>query len=214
MWLCVWSRGKGTSRFKAEVKITAMACPAQRTSHTGMENSLWKGPQEVCSPICCAKQGQLWAQTRLPRAISSRGLKHFPSGDGPASLHNLFQCPAVLMGKKSILLSSLNFSCVHCRPIISYYPTRHSCEEPGSISLMTDLWAVGLWLVRSLHAIRSPGWTSPSALAHRTSAPTLSISLILSWIHSRWLMPSLWHFAFQRWLHLDFDTASVQVLSH
>lgn len=146
MWLCVWSRGKGMSRFKAEVKIIAVACPAQCTSHTGMENSLWKGPQEVCSPIHCAKQGQLWAQTRLLRAISSQGLKHFPSGDGPASLHNLFQCPTVLMGKKSILLSSLNFSCVRCRPIISYCPTRHSCEEPGSSSLMTDSWAVGLWL--------------------------------------------------------------------
>lgn len=71
-------------------------------------------------------------------------------------------------------------------------------------------------------ALRSPqgrpfsNWTSPalSAPSCRASAPALSILVALSWTHSSWLMPFMWHFAFQRWLLFDFHPASVHVLSH
>lgn len=35
-------------------------------------NSGWKGLCEVSCPCCCSMQGQVWGQTRLIRALSSR----------------------------------------------------------------------------------------------------------------------------------------------
>jgi len=71
------------------------------------DNSGWKGPQEVASPTSCSKQGQLWSQTRLLRALSRQVLKSSRDGDGTASLGSLLYCLAVLRVKSfSSLLST------------------------------------------------------------------------------------------------------------
>jgi len=53
----------------------------------GMTKNLHrKGLWEVCGPPSCSEQGQLWGQTRLFRALSSRVLKTSKDGDCTASL--------------------------------------------------------------------------------------------------------------------------------
>lgn len=212
----VWSRAKGMSTFKVEVKVTAMACPGQHTNHKIMEKSCWKAPQVVSSPTSCSKQGQLKGQTGYLGLYPVGAWKYFKDEDGPTWLSDLLQCLTFLMGKKILLISSVNFSFFHFMCMVSHPPTRQSCGDPGSVSLMTNLWALGA-------AVRCPpscffSWlnqsSSLSAPSHRASAPALSILVALSWTCSCWLMPSLWHFAFQRWLLFHFDTASVHVLSH
>lgn len=130
----------GGSKWKLK---SAIACPNQCTNHRIMENSCWKGPQQVSSPASCSKQGRLWGQTGLFRAVSSWGLKRFQDGNGLTLPGSLLQCLPVLMGTKILLVSSLNISFFQFMLIVSHLPTRHSSKEPGSIPLMTSSWTLG-----------------------------------------------------------------------
>lgn len=65
------------------------------TSEKSQKNSSWI--LKVSAPDLCPKQGQLWDQSRLLKALSTWVLK--TSGDGIAFQGNLVCCLTVVMGK-------------------------------------------------------------------------------------------------------------------
>ena len=74
------------------------------------KNSIWKGPQRVCSPTSCSKPGELWNQTRLLSAYTNMSLEIFKDEHCTTPLSNLVQCLASLMVKNLCLISCINFS--------------------------------------------------------------------------------------------------------
>lgn len=135
-------------------------------------NSGQKQPLEVSSPTSCAKQRQLWGQTRLLRAWSSQVLKTSKDRAGTGSLGNLLHSQHKL---KSFCLYSVWTSLLWLVPVVSY-PVTHHCEECISISSVTSVsvWAGGC-LIPHITA-SSPGWTSPGS-----SDTQQVILMILCW---------------------------------
>lgn len=69
------------------------------------DNSGGKGPQEVTGTASCSKQGKLWGQTRLLRALFSWVLNISKDGACMASPSNLFYCLTVLIAEKHFFIS-------------------------------------------------------------------------------------------------------------
>lgn len=88
------------------------------------------------------------------------------------------------MGKKLLLISSLNFS-FQLMPIASHLPSTHCCKEPGSILLTGIPYRQGTATVTCPRAASSPGRTNPLPPA------TLDHLHGLHWTHPSLLKPLL-----------------------
>ena len=59
-------------------------------------NSAWKGPQEVSRLTFCSRQGEVWDQTILLKALSSWAFKTSEGRDRTTSVGNLCHCQTLL----------------------------------------------------------------------------------------------------------------------
>lgn len=80
-------------------------------------NSGWKRPQKICTVPSCSKQGQLWDQTSLFRALSTHSWRISKVGDLTTSLSNLFQHRPILKMNKFFLITTLNLLYSHHEPL-------------------------------------------------------------------------------------------------
>lgn len=85
-----------------------------------------KGPQQISSPTTCTNQGQLWDQTRLLRALSSRVLETSKERVYTVSVSNTFQCLTVLVGNTLV-----------CASLVSTYS---DCLSSSHLSSLWRLW--------------------------------------------------------------------------
>lgn len=102
------------------------------TSEKSQKNSSWI--LKVSAPDLCPKQGQLWDQSRLLKALSTWVLK--TSGDGIAFQGNLVCCLTVVMGKNSLDTPWIYLFCYYFPHDFYPLPMCH-CGQFSPIFLMT-----------------------------------------------------------------------------
>lgn len=81
-----------------------------------LDNSSQKGSRMACGSVLCSKQGQLWSQTRLFKALSTLLLKNTefsPEQRCSVSLGQLLSCWTVLFMKMFLLICSLSIPGFH-----------------------------------------------------------------------------------------------------
>lgn len=119
----------------------------------------WRGPWKLSSPTPSLKQGQLWNQHRLLRALSGQVLKTFKDESCTICLGNLIHCFIVPVVKKCLLIPAR--AAVNCLALSFWHPP-----------CMT--------LLGTPKAITPPGRTSsaPSVSPHRanTLAPAILVA--------------------------------------
>lgn len=102
------------------------------TFEESQKNSGWT--LKISAPELCPKQGQLWDQSRLLKALSTLVLK--TSGDRIAFQGNLVCCLSVIMGENSLDTPWINHFCYYFPHDFCPLPTCH-CEQCSPIFLMT-----------------------------------------------------------------------------
>lgn len=103
----------------------------------------WRGPWELSSPTPSLKQGQLWNQHRLLRALSGQVLKTFKDESCTICLGNLIHCFIVPVVKMCLLLPAraavnclaLSFLTSSLYDSLRYSQSHHSSRQNKLSSL-------------------------------------------------------------------------------
>lgn len=174
------------------------------------DNSVWKGPLEICHPNLQLKVGSATRSYRRFKTFSRLVLKTSRGGLHEGSLGNPLHCLPVLRGKMFLFKPSMNLSCFKSCPLplillpcaaveILYLPPQWPLRRYGQAA------------VRPPTAVFSP-FHAEEALAHQPLLTEqvlqpLTILVALCWTFPR-LLEFFLYWWVQNWRQSMFDLSS------